>query len=288
MSAKYLYALFVLIALVLLYGGIIYYNDVSLGVPSLLPEAREAHLYGNPHVFIGRVVLRVFYIVPKNKIQGVSSSTWRSVLADTVERAARFHNLQFRGTSQLTYFIYRNPVYLENEDSFYDTANTHGGNPHGLVAVAEEVERRVFKPGGDLYDPSLIGGAGEYTVMGLVYEGSGASGGRIYESPLTSPADIAAQIHVSSSSIYKVGVDSAQGFFLLNRRFLSDSALPAYGASVFYHEFGHAIGLPDAYEVRPDFPQDILLTEDIMGGGRYRPLENTYIGNDFLKEMGVF
>lgn len=279
---------FLLIAALFAIGGVVV--GVAYYVPAYLYQSDQqsqrsnqaAHVYGDLGKSIAAVRLKILYVVPKNKTAEINGR-WNEAILAALEQAARFHALQFRGQSFLKYDLYNKPLILREDNLFYDTATTNRGNPRALIAVAQEIERRVFGPEGDLYDPDFaLFGTNEYPVLGLVYEGLGASGGVIIESELESVSDIARQLGLPESVIFKVAVEKFDGFFLLSRAFLVDPQYRAFGASLFYHEFAHTFGLADQYN---EFDQPS--SYDIMGSGRKQPLEATYIGRVFLKEMGV-
>lgn len=261
-------------------GGIVYYPKIFTLPAAPSVGAANVHVYKNSDKSIAKIRVEAFYAVPKNKSV---DANWRTSLASALGDTAKFHALQFRGLSEVAYDTYPLPVNLGHEDVFYDTTSTAFGNPRGLINVAEEINRRVFQKGGDLYDEKFAReNSGEYRVMGILYEGVGASGGLIYESPLASAEEIAKQLGVPASMVYIVNINSVEAFFLVNRNYLAQNALKSYGSSIFYHEFAHTIGLPDTFssESGPS-------TSDIMGTGRNKPIENTYLDKNFLKEMGI-
>ena len=241
-----------------------------------------AHIYKNSGADIGKIALRIFYAVPKNK--AVADGNWPGSTEEALKKISAFHELQFRGKSKISYALFPRPVILENDNLYYDSSSTNGGNPHALIAIAEELERRVFREGGDLFDKNFAAPRGMgYPVMGIVYEGVGAAGGIIYESQAESPEVIAKELNVPASLVYLVNVSSSDGLFLLNREFLTDPRYSPRGASILYHEFAHTLGIADRYEAQTDK----ALSDDIMGGGRREPIEMNYIDSAILKEMGV-
>lgn len=242
-----------------------------------------AHFYKDPKTSIAKIGLRVFYAVPKNREKDVDRG-WRETINGALLGASRFHSLQLRGFSELDYEIFPKPVFLEKEDGFYNSTSTDRGNPRGLIAIAEEIDRRVFRKDGDLYDQEFAKfDKGVYPVMGLIYEGVGASGGVIYEAEddLTQK-EIAERLGVPESIVFLVKIESVRGFFLLNYRFLRDEEFSAFGPTYLYHEFAHSFGIPDREE-GGEAPPD----NDIMGYGRKEPIEAMYMGRDLLKGLGV-
>lgn len=250
--------------------------------PPLLTEP-VPHFYKDPTRPIETIRLKLVYAVPKNKIADLYAD-WRSRLEETLDEVVRFHHLQFRGLSKIVYDIFPEPVILENDNIFYDTERTDFGNPKALIAVSEEIEKRLFQSGGDLTREDFReAGEGEYPVLGLLYEGVGAAGGVIYESELESPREIAARLGIPESVVYVVRITSVDGFFILNRKFLSQAPERKRGSTLLYHEFAHTLGLPDEYDIESDVPS----TNDIMGAGRKKSIEVTYLERDTLRELGV-
>ena len=165
---------------------------------------------------------------------------------------AGFHRVQLRGLSLLTFDIYPEIIVGEQENLTYDTDVTQDGNPAALRAISQELERRVFTPAGDLYkDDFARAKPGAYRVLYIIYEGVGASG--------------------------------SENAAILSRSFLNDPQYAYQGPTYFAHEFYHTLGLPDAYRI----PQAIPSDDDIMGFGRERPLEQSYISEDHLKGLGL-
>jgi hypothetical protein len=250
------------------------------------PSAETAgavHVYKNSDKSIADIKIFAFYAVPKNKV-GQLEPHWKDQFQAVLDDAVKFHDLQFRGRSQLTYVIFPEPIVLENDDIFYDTTTTDGGNPHGLINISEEINRRILEKGGDLYREQFAKtGSSEYRVMGILYEGVGASGGLIYDSSLQSAEEIAGQLGVPESIVYVVNITNVEAFFLVNRDYLIQNQLKSYGSSIFYHEFAHAFGLPDAFD-----EENAPYVSDVMGTGRYKPIENTYIDKSFLTAMGTY
>jgi hypothetical protein len=278
------YILIILIALFFIAAVISVFFSKALFFPVPLAPARTTfpHVYKNSDINISEIDLKIFYVVPKNKADKIDPA-WREDLGATLERAVRFHELQFRELSKLKYEIFPEPVILKNDDDAYDTANTNAGNPHGLINIGEEIEARVFKKEGDLYSAQFSAYEPKaHRVIGFVYEGVGASGGLIYDTDLESAREIAKKLGVPEDIVYVVRIDSADGFFILNKQYISGMELKNYGPSILYHEFAHTIGLPDLFD-----ENNSPSSNDVMGSGREKQIENTYLGGEQLKAMGV-
>ena len=242
----------------------------------------RVYAYRNPEKNLGTIRLMVFYVVPKDRKDRISAD-WREAAEEALGQIKRFHALQFQNASVIDYSLFPEPIVLESNGVLYDTTSTEAGNPKALVSIGEEIERRVMRPDGDLHRSDLAARpTDQYRVLGFLYEGVGASGGIIYDSELGSVEEIAAQLGVPASIIYKVSIDSADGFFLLNRDYLVKSEYAAYGSTLLYHEFAHTLGVPDQYD------HERSLSNDIMGGGRTQPLSIEYLDRSTLKDMGLF
>ena len=240
------------------------------------------HVYKNPNESIAQIHVEAWYVVPDNKVSSTDPD-WYKEISDALATAAQFHQLQFGGRSMLNYDIFPQPVYLQNDNEAYDTTSTNDGNPHALINIGEEIERRVLQPGGDLYSAKFAAtSTGEYNVMAIFYEGVGASGGMIYDTPLNTPDQIAQQLGLPASIVYIVNINSVNGFFILNQDFLRRPDLVPVGVTTLYHEFAHTIGLPDLFNA-----SDSPLSNDIMGEGRKKAIDDTYIDQSLLQDMGI-
>ena len=169
----------------------------------------------------------------------------------SIENAAKeiqnFHLEQFRGLSALRYAIYAKPVLGIESSAFYDGSNTAHGNPDAVKKIFLETASRVFNPNSDMYDAKFTRRQNdELPIRIFIYQGVGASSG------------------VLSAII------SYDYFTKTN-----------YGATTLYHEILHNLGVPDGY----DYIAGDAYSDDIMGGGRIKPISQTYIREEIKKQM---
>ncbi len=260
----------------------LYFFLLSPRVAKLTPPFRPvAHFYENPKISLNQIRLKVFYVVPRNK---TVLPDWQTPIQSALKDAVRFHTLEFQGSSVLNYDIFPEPVVLTEDNLAYDTTSTNRGNPYALLRISDELGRRAFRADGDLYTPNFLAGEpNEYQVLGIVYEGVGDAGSAIYESDLSSASEIAKQLGVPESAVAVVHLEKVNGFFLLNRDFLTNEKYRSYGATLMYHEFAHTLGLPDGYDVLTN----AVWTSDIMGGGRYDPIGTAYLDQKSLHGLGI-
>ncbi len=246
---KYLIAVLIGIfgALLLIYLFI----GVPRVYPESLPELKTPHLYNLPKEPIAEVKIAAFYFVPKNRTDFLFED-WQKIFEENIRKIQDFHHLQFQGKSLISYEIFPEPIIGYEDNQFYDTDITQFGNPEALKSIAIELENRVFGPSGDLYQQDFAKQEGEsYRSLLVMYEGVGASG--------------------------------SENVGLVSRTFLTEPEYKEFGTSIFAHEFYHTLRIPDGYEI----PSGIPTTQDIMGEGRYRPVEKTYIKQATLQQLGL-
>lgn len=245
---------YLLAVLILIFGAIVsmYF---WIGVPKIYHEKfleeSVPHIYKNSGQSIAKIKIAAFYFVPKNKIS-LAIPNWNAVLEDGIKKLQKFHEFQLGHRSTITYEIYPHPITGLEDNLAYDTAVTQHGNPEALRRVAGELESRIFAPRGDLYIYDFAKEEqGVYRVMMILYEGVGSSG--------------------------------SENVALVSRVFLADPRYSEIGATTFSHEFYHTLGIPDHYEI----PTVIPTSDDIMGSGRMKSLEKTYIDRETLRFLGL-
>jgi len=170
-----------------------------------------------------------------------------SVISNALMQAQGFHLREFNRLSALRYVLYPTPVVGEKSSAFYDGNDTSRGNPNASSEIFSEVARRIYNENGDLYNESFQSRKGnELPIKVFVYEGVGASSGVLN--------------------------------VLVAYEYFSNTN---YGATVLYHEILHNLGVPDSY----DYETNVSHSDDIMGSGRNKPIEQTYIRNEIKEQM---
>lgn len=249
------------------------------------PEAKKPHLYDNPERGIKKIRVFGFYFVPQNKSNLVLTE-WRSIFEKNLEKLKNFHSFELQGLSEIEYKIYPEAVIGLEKNDFYDTEDTGRGNPHALLKISEELEKRIFTKSGDLYREDFDPASNEaYPVMLIFYEGVGATGGIIRRDNQESKVGVAEKYGVPESLLFEVDVELVDGFVLLSSSFFTKEEFKNYGASILAHEFYHTLGFRDAYEVPGSF--EVVFSNDLMGAGRKRPIERTYLNRDNLHKLGL-
>jgi hypothetical protein len=80
-----------------------------------------------------------------------------------------------------------------------------------------------------------------------------------------------------------VGAAGADGYMILSRTYLTKDEYRANRGALFYHEFAHTFGVPDRYDLTNNDPY----SGDVMGSGRYKPLDTNYLGRDIIFSLGL-
>jgi M6 family metalloprotease-like protein len=227
-----------------------YYNHVAKTIDQRYGIINP-HAYKKPDVSLKKIRIKVFYVIPSNKTSFIAQN-WQEQVAPTFDDLIVFYTNQFRGATEITYAFYPNPLILSHDNDYYDTDNTDHGNPKAFESIADEVINRVYKVGGDGYYASFVSAIpGEFVVNAFIYEGVGASG--------------------------------APGAVFASRSFFVRDEYIDMRATILAHEFGHALGLPDQYDIKTDN----AFSNDLMGAGRRDILKKTYIDRALMKDFGV-
>jgi hypothetical protein len=277
-----------LIGTFLMIGGALAWMYFVVGVSETYSEGAipiyKPHSAHDPETSIEHVDISAVYFVPKDKTP-VPEREWKPQTEAVLKELAEFHNIQLRGTSKINYEIYPRAVMGEFNSITYNTETTDNGNPRALIAIGEELERRFFGRANiagtnDVRDSAQA--PNSYSILLIVYEGVGAAGGIIHSSDLKTAEEIAHEIGVDKSDVFIVDIESADGFMLVNREYISGNADEG-GLSITAHEFYHTLGVADKYGSSETAPA----SNDIMGAGRFRPLSSTYLDSAVVAEFGL-
>ena len=208
-----------------------------------------------------------FYFVPKDFENSIDSA-WKQHLENALSQTKLFYEKQVGGGINITYNIFPTPILGKEDSTFYNGNDTSQGNPSALILVYAEIQARIasdinvdgnsFSRTGGTFHPSVI-----------LYEGVGASAMLLLD---TVPKDLP-KSHVVAID------DSSAPAFLISDYFFTGDSYKDYGTTFFAHEFGHIIGLVDAYTGDTGFST----SEDIMGMGRFKPLNATYLDDSSKK-----
>lgn len=275
--------LFITATLGWMYKGI----GVSVRRENARPARSAPHFYQNQDRSIEEIRIAAFYFVPKDK-KGEIASDWRARLDRALTRLGAFHKTQFQARSRVRFLVYPEPFDGLGDTRSYEATSTDRGNPVALIRAGEELDRRVLRPGGDRYRPDMASHLKKgYPVMALMYEGVGASGGIIAESRSQSVEKIATELGVPESLVYLVNIESVDGFFMLGRDYFTQAQEEPFAATLLAHEFYHTVGIPDSYEYVPALSHlERASTTDLMGAGRYVPLERAHLDRETLDDLG--
>lgn len=237
----------------------------------LRSEAVQLHYANNGQVPLSTVRIKAFYFIPKDAVSRTMDN-WQPAYEKALAEVVKFYTLQFHGASSFTVDVHAQPVIGERASSQYDGADTNRGNPHGLLAVRQELVARMQDKASLLYDPSLEQqNTDTYTVIAILYEGVGSSATLLVGNEAQPESDLVSL------------PDNSWPAFLVSRDYLSNDTYQDYGVTVFAHELGHTFGLKDQYAG----PMSQPTSTDLMGSGRFRPLQYTYLSEEAKKSLGL-
>jgi hypothetical protein len=263
MKNKIKYLVIGVFLLVLLLGGInlLTSNKNNFFTKKQLKQSK-VHFYEEPNIDISKIKLYIFYVIPANKTDKIKDN-WQSLIKNHLDQITAFHQRQFKNLSTLEYEFYQQPVTLTNEiatnNQPFDVFNLDAS-----LKIAEEIYKTLTQ------ELKLL--SNHYNILTIIYEGEGAFGGAITEK------NNLVEKYKLSSKILPTTIENFDGIVFLSAGYLEKD----YGESIFYHEIAHTLGIPDAYQ------NNKSLSDDIMGNGRFEPLENNYLDNSVLNKMIEF
>lgn len=211
----------------------------------------QPHVYGNSAEPIADIHVMAVYFVPRDMMP-IPDETWRGLLEREFSRLQKFHDVQFRGFSRITYAVHPNPVVGREAHAVYDVDVLRHNDQHVLRPVVEELSAVL----------GLELNAGPpYKVLLVLYEGAGAGGSNH-------------MLLISRSFFERYDTRDVAGTFL---------------AHEFYHALGVPDGYRIVPKVFPDGSEvdaELVQTRDIMGRVRIA-LDETYLSPTTLTAMGL-
>lgn len=255
-------------SLLLAVSGIVF----VLNKPKVLEERKiqSAHHGQISEISLKEVHIDAYYFVPKDQA-GSLDPKWKQNIEKALKNSKIFYEYQTADALNINYSVFPKPLFGREESFYYNGRDTSNGNPSALLAIKSEIETRQ-KYDADFESLGFPGNSGTYRAMAIVYEGVGAASMLLVDKKPD-----------KSNTSHVVAVEKNESpAFLVSNFFLNSSSYKDYGETIFAHELGHILGLSDAYEFGSE-----SVTNDIMGTGRFRPLDLTYLTAGHLKQLGV-
>ncbi|OHA48608.1 MAG: hypothetical protein A2806_00415 [Candidatus Terrybacteria bacterium RIFCSPHIGHO2_01_FULL_48_17] len=215
------------------------------------------YAYDNPQEPIGTVALTLVYVVPNDANGNSTSGQWEKELgiAAFIDKVVRFYELQLEGRSRIIWRIVPEPVIGNKTSLEYGGSNTNEGNPEALLKLKEEIGDRMQK--GEIRPSNFSQEISDdaYSVLAIIFQ--------------------------------DVGLAGTEHALLLSDAYLQNEEFRRNGPTLFAHEFGHALGISDFYEYDSALNREYVLNDDIMGAGRWLPIEQTYVSEETKIKMGL-
>ncbi|TSC78938.1 MAG: hypothetical protein G01um101429_614 [Parcubacteria group bacterium Gr01-1014_29] len=223
-------------------------SDVSPPPALTVPQP---HAYDNPVELTADIQVTAVYFVPQGATP-VPTEVWHTLLERELARLQKFHDVQFRGSSRVTYTIHPQAVVGRETHAAYDINLLQHNDPQVLRPVAEEILDGL---------KISLDTASPYKILLVLYEGVGAGGSK--------HVALLSRIFFERSDTR----DVASTFF----------------AHEFYHALGVPDGYRTAKKVFPDGLEvdvELIQSRDIMGRVRV-PLEEAYLSPETLTALGI-
>jgi hypothetical protein len=150
-------------------------SDQNIYMGDTFPDTPPWHK-NDPSQKIASIDVTALYFIPPDN-RGSQYPDWEPTLDRYLSLLDDFHDLQFRGRSNINYYIHPDVVIGEKTSELYDSHIALHGSDDALQFLKAELTRRFFSPEGDMYNKDLVSTGDAYHVFVVLYEGRGASGG---------------------------------------------------------------------------------------------------------------
>lgn len=214
---------------------------------------------------VSEITLYGFYFVPKDAVNRMDADGVKN-LKTALEKTKRFYESQTSNSIKINIAPHEQPVLGYMDASYYNGVSTNNGNPNALLEIQKEITNRIEE--GNLEIQPLKG----LRAVAILYEDVGASATLLTENP--SEKEMGHIITWNENDTLAM---------LVSNFFFTGNSYKDYGSTIFAHEFGHILGLKDEYTT----DENSSKTEDIMGSGRFIPLEYSFLSNNQLKSLGI-
>ncbi|BCX15243.1 MAG: hypothetical protein KatS3mg097_135 [Candidatus Parcubacteria bacterium] len=258
MKLKFIIIIIIIFSLFL--SALLYYS-FSQQSNNQLSSLSTLHFYDEPSIDLKHINLYAIYVVAADKKNEIKNN-WQQLIEKSLQKISAFHQNQFRNLSHLEYKIYKQPIIIEN----IDTMNNKGFDVTSLpefFKIIEKIDKEM--PLDFITNKNDI-----YKILVIFYEGENTAFG----SAIVDKENIAEK-YQQSSRIITTTIENFNGVALISNDYLNKP----YGESILYHEIAHTLGIPDFYKDNQE------LSLDIMGNGRFIPLEINYLDYEIIKKM---
>ncbi|OHA47031.1 MAG: hypothetical protein A3A80_01225 [Candidatus Terrybacteria bacterium RIFCSPLOWO2_01_FULL_44_24] len=210
----------------------------------------KSHFYEEPEISLEKIHIQAFYLVPET-LQVNMPASWKDDFTKALIKIREFHSAQFKNSSNITFSLLETPVLTQDEIIASIPVGIDRPSRVDLTKIDQFIESKILTPGAFFYRSNFAEiPPGAFVVKLIFLEGPAALG--------------------------------AEGIAILSRSYFTDPVVN-YGTSFLYHEFGHALGMPDLY----DSESGETFSDGIMGSGRYRYIDYVHLDQDIKVKMGI-
>lgn len=264
--------LFLFIVVVMALSVFLWLKTTSSRKIQLVEKKNLAHHVGLKDLNLSNIQITAFYFVPKD-IPPDLSFNYQEVMKKSLTELKIFYSQQTQGNITINSLIYPK-ILVGNQTSVeYDTGSTGRGNPKALANISKEIEQRMPDLQAEFPEiSSTVQEKSVYKVMIIFYEGVGSSATIFSED----------QTVAENYGLENIMIGDMPAV-LVSKFYFTQDGVSDYASSILAHEFGHTLGFEDGYNIDSGTP----FTADIMGAGRNKPLEWTFVSFDNLRKLGL-